>query len=160
MRRKPNGLTEFSSTAFTLIELLVVVAIIAILAAMLLPALSKAKDQARQAACANTQRQLGMILTHWAMDNDNNFLPLVYHAPSVPTVVWPMALLTYFTSTNALTSIYTVRDSRDRTPFYCTSWLALDDKADHSIAHFGERGFLGYWYPTSYLANANWFVGL
>jgi len=128
---------------FTLIELLVVVAIIGILASMLLPSLSKAREASKVAVCISNQSQIFTAISMYADDN-NSFMPkssrgsgewLIYKNRTTPNSLGHLMHQNYLDSARV---------------FYCPSWT-------HPVAQFDVKdGSRGGWPAEGNLHPSSW----
>lgn len=84
---------SFTVNMFSLVELLVVIAIIGILASMLLPALSKARETARNITCTSQLKSLGLIFNMYSNDYNNYLVPPRYNRPSGIGGMWAQLLV-------------------------------------------------------------------
>jgi prepilin-type N-terminal cleavage/methylation domain-containing protein/prepilin-type processing-associated H-X9-DG protein len=146
-----SGLPQPNKKAFTLIELLVVIAIIAILAAILLPVLTKAIERGNRVSCVNNLHEQGVAFAIYGGENNNKYPDLRYPPfapPAIPPAQpmaygnWPWDISTNFTDAM-------IADGCTRNVFYCPSYATWNmDRTWNFWLYNGNDGFriLGYAY--------------
>jgi prepilin-type N-terminal cleavage/methylation domain-containing protein/prepilin-type processing-associated H-X9-DG protein len=129
------------STAFTLIELLVVVAIIAILASLLLPALAKAKTKAQGIKCMNNLKQLQLVWHLYAGDYNDKLPTSGYTKPLEPTA-WVDGWLDFNGANPDNTNTAALRNpARSKFAFYLNVVEVYKCPADLSVVRIGGKPY-------------------
>ncbi len=130
-----------SNKRFTLIELLVVIAIIAILAAMLLPALSKAREKARAISCVSNLKQVGLAIQMYCDQHNGHFFDSWQKIADGSTMGWATLLMYCGTMPEA---------SGNTSAFLCPS-----NTVDHYTGDVYSKNPSGQAFKANYVYNNN-----
>ncbi len=157
---KPSG--------FTLVELLVVIAIIALLMAILMPAMQRARKQGQAVACMSNLKQWGYIWSMYAEDNEGKFNTGSSTTGGAAANDWPVVLWSYYMKRGALTLCPSAKKPHSEKVRFAfgawswdkTVWTGLKDKTAPDYGSYGQNEWVcdrdgqRYW-RTREVKNAN-----